>query len=544
VRDRRLVALVRSLLLERVMRLGKAPLATVSATLLALGGCSPEIVDELDVEDGVLVEEGKEDNFFSISAKEFVLSGTSRIVAGEDATEDEVKRLIGLKHVANAWFINQYLVDKERTDSNASYGGFGAMAKGGSFSEANLRKVNATTWAFDFEQLISGRNSLLDRLPLDGDRLTIEVGKPTLEEMAKLEINSEWYREAPWSAWNPATVPADKKETLELTVREETRSGDAWWDYDRLFADGKLDIDVYFGWDYHDAYHLKHSRAFYSFLTSRGFRSPVSSFDRYTRKSGPLTRTIKADGRSVKVEVRILYGKPGTETDPDTDAGGKVLEEEARASLKTRDVIVYSGHSGSFYGFALANWKKTSEGDLDDAEIVTAEMADKYQVIVAEGCDTYMMGQAFLDNPAKNGANVDVITTTTFSDASSPVTVERFFARLIEVDTLGRHRPRTVKSLLEDLDSHPLYGVHGLDDNPQLHPYGREDLACDSCRANADCGGPGNACITVGQSGKRCAAACTDDAGCPSGFACKRVASASTSTIYASMCVPADNVCR
>lgn len=42
-------------------------------------------------------------------------------------------------------------------------------------------------------------------------------------------------------------------------------------------------------------------------------------------------------------------------TDPDTDAGGKVLEDLARASLKTRDVVIYSGHSGPFYGFALAN---------------------------------------------------------------------------------------------------------------------------------------------------------------------------------------------
>jgi hypothetical protein len=53
----------------------------------------------------------------------------------------------------------------------------------------------------------------------------------------------------------------------------------------------------------------------------------------------------------------MFFGKPGTNTDPDTDAGGAVLENLAVDSLKTKDVIIYSG---PFYGFALANWRKTS----------------------------------------------------------------------------------------------------------------------------------------------------------------------------------------
>jgi hypothetical protein len=527
----------------------RAWLATVSAILVT--GCTGALPDAEDIEDGVVVEDGKEDNFLSLTAREFVLEGKARVVAGEDATEAEVEKLIGLKQIAIAWFLNQYLVDKEREDANASYGGFGAMSKAGSYEELGIRKVNGTTWEFTFAQIIAGRTNLLGALPLDDDGvLALEIGKPTNEEMAQLETNNEWYREDPWEAWDPSKVPGDKKETLRLAVREEERSADAWWDYDQLFADGKLDIDVYFGWDYHDAFHLEHSKLFYSWLLGRGFRSPVSSFDRLTRRSAPLTRTISADGKSVKVEVRILYGKPGSDTDPDTDAGGKVLEDEMRASVKTRDVIVYSGHSGPFYGFALANWKKTEEGDFDDADMRTAPMASKYQVVLAEGCDTYQIGQAFLDNPAKNGANVDVITTTSFSDASSPATVEKFIARMIELDSLGRHRPRTVKSLLEDLDAstgwgfHTMYGVHGIDDNPTLHPYGRADRLCRACTANAQCGGAGNACVTVGNSGRRCAAACTDDAGCPVGYACKKIASASASTIYASMCVPETNRCQ
>ena len=57
-------------------------------------------------------------------------------------------------------------------------------------------------------------------------------------------------------------------------------------------------------------------------------------------------------------------------------------------------------------------------------------------------------------------------------------------------------------------------------------------------------GGVGNACVTVGDSGRRCVAACTDDSGCPTGYACKPVASASTSTIYGSYCVPQARTCN
>jgi hypothetical protein len=363
--------------------------------------------------------------------------------------------------------------------------------------------------------------------------------------MARLETNAEWYRDAPWDAWNPETAPADQKEALVLSVARETSSTDAWWDYDALLADGVIDIDVHFGWDYHDAYHVKHARALFTWLKDKGFRAPVSSFDKLTRTSAAFTRTIDADGEPVEVQVRIFYGKTGAVTDPDTDDGGRALEDDVRASLARRDVIVYSGHSGPFYGFALANWKKTSEGDLDDSEMRSVEMpAERYQIVVAEGCDTYQIGEAFRANPAKpDGRYIDIITTTSFSNASSPATVQDFLGALIERDSRGRLRPRTLKSLLTDLDSngggfHTMYGIHGIDDDPALHPFGIEENLCTECEVNADCGGVGNLCVTIGDDGRRCAAACTDDRGCPDGYACRAIASQSTSTIYGNACVP------
>jgi hypothetical protein len=542
-------------------------IALVLAPLLALSGlgCAADDAADDSPEDGVVVPAGKEDDFFSLSAYEYVVSGKttvtleSRYATSSTAVKQKrAKELIGYKQIATAWFLTQYLVDKEEEDPNASFGGFGGMAKAGEWEDLEVTAVDATTYSFQFKQIIAGGRNLMSVLPLkttSGGKLgfDLEVGKPTNDEMAKLETNDEWYRQAPWDGWNPSTVPAAQKETLKLTIVRDVSSTDAWFDYDGLLADGKLDIDVQFGWDYHSSYHVKHAKALYSWLVAKGFKAPVSSFTKLTRTSGPFTRTITADDQDITVEVRIFYGKAGSDTDPDTDAGGKVLEQDMRSSLGNRDVIVYSGHSGPFYGFALGNWKMTDEGDLDDSEMRSAVMpANRYQIVVAEGCDTYQIGEAFRNNPAKpDGKLIDIITTTSFSNASTPATVEDFLTALVERDSHGRLRPRTVKSLLTKLDAgstsagfHTMYGVHGLDDNPALHPFAIAENSCSECSVNADCGGIGNMCVTVGQSGKRCVSACSDDRGCGAGDTCRAIASSSSNSIYANACVPTTLSCQ
>ncbi len=539
-------------------------LATLAATAAALLGAActePDVADD-EPEDGVVVPEGKEDDFLSLSAYEYVLTGTSTVVlepalatASIADREARARELIGYKQVAIAWFLTEYLIEKEDDEANAGFGGFGGMAKGGAWEDLDVHALDATTYEFTFEQIIAGGKNLMSVLPLrsgpGGTRLfTLEIGRPTNAQLAQLETNAEWYREAPFDAWDPSAQPAAAKEPLALTISRETASTDAWFDLDALIADGKLDLDVHFGWDYHAAYHVKHARALFSWLKTKGFTAPVTSFDKLTRTSGAFTRKVDADGRSIDVAVRIYYGKTGSSTDPDTAAGGRRLEDDMRASLAARDVIIYSGHSGPFYGFALANWKVTDEGDLDDAEMATVPMPrDRYQVVVAEGCDTYQIGEAFRANPAKpDGRFVDVITTTSFSDASTPAAVQDVITALIERDSHGRLRPRTIKTLLTALDGNAagfktMYGVHGIDDNPAIHPFAVEENLCSTCGANADCGGVGNLCVTVGQQGRRCAAACTDDRGCPDGYACRAIASASSSTIYGRACVPADLSC-
>lgn len=220
-----------------------------------------------------------------------------------------------------------------------------------------------------------------------------------------------------------------------------------------------------------------------------------------------------------------------------------------RASLKSSDIIIYSGHSGPFYGFAMANWRKTAEGDVDDTDLATAEMpADKYQVVLAEGCDTYMLGQAFKSNPYKQGKNIDVVTTTSFSNAESSATVEYFLGRLLE-NQGGAMQPKPISTMLTDVTAatrfsfSTLYGVHGIDDNPQLHPFADTAQSCKSCQTNADCGASGNSCVRLrAGAAPVCAAACTTDAACPANYACKQIAIGNAAKMKA--CVPRTLRCQ
>ncbi len=535
------------------------PTALFAATVLAtttiggsLLGCSSNSYSG-DPEDSVFVDDGKADDFYSMSAVEYILEGKTTVtldpeLAGKPADERlaAAEKLIGYKQIALAWFITQYLVDKEHEDPNADFGGFGGMAKAGAYQDLDIREQpDGLTYEFTFKQLAAGGKNLTQRLPIriEGGKqvFDLEVGKPTNAEMAQLETNDEWYRKAPWSSWDPKNVSADKKENITFSISREKESTDGFFDLARLTEDGKLDIDVYFGWDYHSEYHLKHSKSFFSWLVDEGFEKPVATWDDLEVDSGPFTRTVTADGKTIQVEVRMFFGKPGTATDPDTDAGGIVLENAARESLKTRDVVMYSGHSGPFYGFALANWRKTEEGDLDDDDIRVIDMpSDRYQVVLANGCDTYQIGTAFKENPNKAGKNIDIITTTSFSNAGTPVTVEDFLNALLAKDSDAQLRPVPVSSLLTRLDSESwgfttMYGMHGIDDNPKIVPFAHTENFGNACSVNEDCGGPGNLCVSDGTH-KTCTAACAGEAACGTGYTCKAVASASTHTIYGRAC--------
>ncbi|MFT3699733.1 MAG: hypothetical protein QM831_41685 [Kofleriaceae bacterium] len=241
--------------------------------LSSLVGCtSPDAVGD-DPDDAVAVDEGKEDNFLSANAIEYTLEGKSSVTLDASyATKSDadkmaaVKKLIGYKQIAIAWFVTQYFVDKEDEDANFHFGGFGGMAKGGMWTDlAVTQGADGLTYTFTFKQLAAGPKNLMSKLKVKtvGGKSTfdLEVGKPTNDEMSHLVTDEEWYRQAPWDAWDPSKVDAAKKETMTFTIAPDTHvSQDAFFDTNKLVSDGVLDIDVHFGWDYHDNFHLKHSK--------------------------------------------------------------------------------------------------------------------------------------------------------------------------------------------------------------------------------------------------------------------------------------------
>jgi len=524
------------------------------AAALLLPACQSGPIDG-DPEDSIAVDDGKEDNFLSADAQEYVLEGRTQVVLDASmataSSADRMaaaKKLIALKQIAIAWFVTEYFVDKEEDDANFKFGGFGAQAKGGMWDDLAVSEgADHLTYSFTFRQYAAGPKTLLSKLPIriEGGKKVFDlyVGKPTNDEMSHLVTDEEWYRQAPWDSWDPSKVSDAQKELMTFSIAPDTHvTTDAFFDTNKLVSDGLLDIDVHFGWDYHDNYHLKHSKELFGWLTDRGFKAPVASWDQLTHTSGPFTRTYDANGKTVKIEVRIFFGKPGAEDATETDAGGKVLEADVRESFKKRDVIIFDGHAGPFYGFSMANWNKTNEGDFDDSDMRTAELATKYQVVLAEGCETYQIGEALQENPNKNGKNVDVITSMSFSNAETAVITEDFITALLAHDPSDRLRPRNIMSLLTKLDSeardagmHTMYGIHGIDEDPHLHPFAEVSNFGKTCSQNADCGGPGNLCTKMGST-KRCTAACAGDGGCPSPYTCKAVASVSSATIFGRAC--------
>lgn len=546
------------------MNLDRLALAALLATTVACGGGETTSPTPLGDDLPRMLGDGeKADNFLSVSAQEYWVRGTTTVELEPefaDASEEDrlarARELVPYKQVVIGWFLNAYLIDKSHDAENADYGGMKALTKNESYDSLNIRHVEGDTYAFDFVQEVGGQLDLLaelgqkaDARPNEDGTWTLElvIGKISTTEMQQLELNSEWYRRAPWSTFDPTQVDAERLETIELNLEEQEASTDAWIDYPRLTEDGVVDVSIFFGWDYHGEYHRRHSRATFDFLVREGFEAPVASYDDYAANRAPLTKTLNVAGEPVEYRVTLWWGEPGTDTDPDTDAGGIKLEQEMVAAFARDEVIGFSGHSGPFYGFALANWKKTLEGDLDDSEIRALDMPrDKYQVVLAEGCDTYALGEAFWTNPNKSAeTSLDIITTTSFSDASSSATVTEFLTAIAGDDGAGNLVPMTYTQLLDDLDDnsywfHTMYGVHGIDDNPHANPLADKGQMCSPCASDSDCS-VGGSCIRMEDQGV-CTYQCTADDGCPSGSVCRQTETGGT--LSSQYCVPSTLTCE
>ena len=506
--------------------------------------------------------------------REFFVEGVSNVVVepsylGEAERRARALELVGYKHIVIEWYLFQRIADRLGPDREILEGGLHAHVRNGATEDLALTELEDGRFAFRFRAEISAPLELFDLFPgdepdpdagladaapdgtapPDADRRLLRLQLPVLdnETMAELEPGHEWYRGLLYAWFDPATYEGEI-ETIDLTLTPETRSLDGYIDYDRLIADGRLTVGVHVGWDYYpERYDRRHAIQVYDWLIRQGFHSPAASFDDYMLDSGPLTRTAEIDGRTVEVEVTLVHPLQGDAAD---FRFARRLKDALLESFREREVVIYVGHSGNHSGFLLANWYAVDpeSGALMDYELPSIEMSHDYQIVLADGCQTYSMGESFYANPAKaDHANLDLVATTNYS-----VTPDggAHAIRLLEA-LVGRDgRPPRGTSYDELLAAYRpletymgLYGVHGIEDNPRGNPLADPTRFCAPCATDEDCGEAGSACLRVGRA-RACLPECLADEGCPAGSTCREYESRAEWGRPHGYCTPADRVCE
>jgi hypothetical protein len=431
------------------------------AASLLLGACTTQGTDE---DENVIAPAGKEDNFFSNTAQEYLASATVELALEEEwktktqAERDErARKLMEGKTKQIAWYLHVYLIDKSRDDKYGSYGGLRAMVLDGSYESDALKPdpADALKYSYQFSVQVGGTKELLSKIRRDKKLdASASVFPLEMEKLSNASLTS--FTSGPHAGdWSPEGCNCTL-ETVQIKIDPIAASNDAYLDYAKYLADGVMDVSIHVGWDYHARYDITHSRTLYNWLVgAMGFKSPVARYEDYNRLSGPLTRKLQVNGREIEMRVTIFrpdpceswdedgsggawsaavekdkeakkracpdwaWSDPKANANPTTDAGASNLMSDLKDSMRTRDAIIFTGHSGYTYAYALASWYRTSRGDLDPPEIKTMELPkDKSQLFVFSGCDTYHVAEAFRDNPNKKGlVNADIITTTSFSNA-------------------------------------------------------------------------------------------------------------------------------
>ena len=217
----------------------------------------------------------------------------------------------------------------------------------------------------------------------------------------------------------------------------------------------------------------------------------------------------------VSVQVRLLHS--------DMYIGNREAQRDQTIyEMTKRDIIFYNGHAGPYYGFYL---DAEYEAYIDDSEFAQIPFdADKKQLFVAQGCQTYSQYADMLyAHPAKNEDNLDVITTVNYSYARGTMDL---FRRLTQTDPYepNVHMPATFSEVITSLNAEQVndaytvfYGVIGIDQNAKLSPYADTATIGAECAAHTDCGDTynGNVCAGFNDGINRCVARTASEAGCP-----------------------------
>ncbi|MCA9582378.1 MAG: hypothetical protein KC416_11330, partial [Myxococcales bacterium] len=254
--------------------------------------------------------------------------------------------------------------------------------------------------------------------------------------------------------------------------------------------------------------------------------------------SPPFTRTFTVEGKDVEARVYVYHSDM-------VDAANEArLAEAMKASLAERDVVVYSGHAGPGAGFVLDYQPRF---ELPARDFATLPLAEKYQIYVFDGCQTY---RTYVDdlmkNPAKTFDNVDIVTTVNETPYSVGYQVLYEFIYWMTFTTDDdRHIPMGWNTILSGINTEEFhsvhYGVHGIDSDPQLNPHGAAAL-CEACDTDADCGSGGNYCLIVDGKGV-CGVACTTSEACGDGYECRIITDDPDEWYVPKQCVPSGDRC-
>lgn len=510
--------------------------------------------DPADSDDYTVVDEGKEDSFRSPAALEYLAKADATVTLAEtdraltDAQRlDKAKEIISAKLLQIGWFLNLYVADKEPEDANKAYGGYHAMARNSSVKSLSVTAVDALTFKFNFEATIAGQNSFLNVLPGTaaggGKQIDLKLGKLTNDEL----VAGGWQTRYDVHGWDPSKVAPATVESLPMTVTKAPRSANAYLDYGRLYADGKLEVGAQFGWDYNAGRaDLANAEQLFDELVGIGFTLPagVTTFATLKLDSGPLTRKGTYNGKPVDISVQLVH--PGMVASPTTD--GAKLRAALVSMLATKEVILFNGHAGVSGRLLTADFRSNALGTIAPTEYPTLALKDGYQIFLIEGCQTYArFTDGFRANPKKRGPNgelkdMDIVTSTSYTWTSQGAeSMEQILFPLIGNDATKNIKPVTWDDVLRTMNTAPnttaFMGVNGIDNDPHAHPYARADKLGASCTSATTCGGEGNLCVKPGTStaAKVCASVCIDDGGCPSTHRCASVAT--TGTLSGRACV-------
>ena len=473
-------------------------------------------------------EELKADNYISTNAREFLLTGVAHapLPEGFDALDGDARTAAlddaiknGLSWVSRAVSGHVEAVVKDAnngvTGEDAAF--FSYFRSGASTLEQMLDVADGQV-GFSFEVELVGSPYLMGKVaPDDGGG-----GARTFEVTVK-------------KSWTD-----DTGEQVTVTMAGSP-SRDAFPRYDELFADGVYDIAVHFGGDYNtDRLDLETCKWLVQHLVDEDWdNADVATFEDLKIDSPPWRRKLTVEGREVEARVYVYH------SDMVAEADEAKLADALNVSLAERDVVIYSGHAGSNAGFILDYQPKF---EVEPETFAALPMADKYQIYVLDGCMTYRTYvDALLTNPHKTFANLDVVTTVnTTPFAVGYQVLWEFLYWLTLTDDHGAHFPVSWQGVLRGVNVEAYasvhYGVHGIDDDPQLNPHASEGIACRPCGSDADCGAGGNYCLGYA-SGAGCGVACTTDTACPDGYRCGRVTEDPDLFYVPKQCMRRDDVC-